>query len=160
MKGISFWKSPVHWLFMKAGQLPLPLTLKIKIACWGVKWMTYRNHFKDQLLGELQVVVVSVDKDWQTVYGKHTETLVRDIIYRWKRKKLPFVYPKVFNGTQCKDETAHPLARVDHNAIAQLNDTIFEFNRNMAERIEQRENHRKLKDSIVNHQFQEYNHDL
>lgn len=157
---LNFWKHPITWLFFKITQSNLPLMWRVQAAAWSMKWWQYKRHFKDQLLGELVVVVVSVDKDWEYVQGKYTQTRVRDIVYRWKRTKLPFTYFKYFRGTQCSDETAFPLNRLPHSDIAKVSDQIFEYNQDVKRINEQDANHQKLKDSIVDHKFQEYDHDL
>lgn len=156
----NFWKQPVNWVFFQIACSNLPLLWKAKAAVWNINWCQYKRHFKDQLLGKLVVVVVSVDKDWEVVHGIHTQTRVRDIVYRWKREKLPFIYPKSFRGTQCTDENAYPLGRLPHDIIAKVNDRVFECNQEIRASNERHEKHQKLKASIVNHQFQEYNHDL
>lgn len=127
---------------------------------WGVKWMTYQKHFKDQLLGKLIVVVISIEKDWETYQGKLSSTRVRNITYRWKRDKLPFCYSTIHRGTQCTDEAAHPLGLVPHQVVVDMNDRIAEFNANAVKSNEQHQHHQKLKASIVDHKFQEYHHDL
>lgn len=155
-----FWKSPVNWVLLQIAQSNLPLLWRVRAAQWGINWWQYKCHFKDQLLGELIVVIVSVDKDWEFIRGKYTQTRVRDIVYRWRRSKLPFTYFKSFHGTQCTDETAYPLGRIPHEVIAKVNDQIFECNQEIQASNEKHDKHQKLKTSIVNHQFQEYNHDL
>lgn len=154
-----FWKSPINWVLLQIAQSSLPLLWKVRVAQWGMNWWQYKRHFKDQLLGKLVVIVVSVDKDWEYVQGKHTNSRVRDITYRWKRENLPFAYRKSFQGTQCTDETAVPLGRIPHSVVAFVNDKVYECNQEIRAINEKHENHQKLKASIINHQFQEYDHD-
>jgi hypothetical protein len=156
----SFWNSPVNWLVALVMHSKLPVLWKAQVAVWNMKWWTYKRHFKDQFLGELVVITVSVDKDWEYIQGKHTQTRVRDIVYRWKRRNLPFAYRKKYSGTQCTDETAHPLGRIPHDIVATVNDKVFECNQEIRASNEKHEKHQKLKASIVNHQFQEYDHEV
>lgn len=156
----KFWRDPVNWVVSYIMRSSLPVLWKAQVATWNMKWWSYKRHFKDQLLGELVVVVVSVDKDWEYVQGKHTRTRVRDIVYRWRRTKLPFAYFKSFQGTQCTDETAHPLGRIPHDIVATVNDKVFECNQEIRASNERHDRQQQLKSSIIDHKFQEYNHDL
>jgi hypothetical protein len=155
----KFCKDPVNWFLFLIAQSSLPLLWKIRVAQWGMNWWSYKRHFKNQLLGELVVIVVSVDKDWEMVQGKYTQTRVRDITYRWKRSKLPFVYRKSFQGTQCTDESAHPLGRIPHSVVALVNDKVYECNLEIRASNKRHEHHQNLKASIIGHQYQEYDHD-
>lgn len=160
MKGISFFRSPIGWLICWVSKSNMPLLWKARVINWHLSWMTYRRHFKDQLLGALVVVTVNTLEDWTIVKGEFTESRVRRIKYRWKRAKIPFAYPKTRCGVQCTDEQAWPLGNVPFETVAWTNDRIFEYNRNVKASNEQHEAHQKLKASIVDHKFQEYNHDL
>lgn len=155
-----FKKDPLWWIFYNLIYPRLSLLNKAKTLNWKIQWKNYRRHFKDQLLGELVVVTVSVDKDWEFVHGEHTQTRVRDIVYRWKRAKLPFAYRKTYSGTQCTDEFALPLNRVPHQEVANLQDRIFRHNEWVLGVNAKRNYHRSLRESIVNHQFQEYDHEV
>lgn len=154
-----FWKNPINWVLFLIAQSNLPLLWKLRVAQWGMNWWQYKRHFKNELLGELVLVIVSVDKDWEFVRGEHTQTRVRDIVYRWRRSKLPFAYFRSFRGTQCTDETAHPLGRIPHDVVASFNDKVFECNQSIRASNERYDRQQQLKASIVNHQFQEYDHD-
>lgn len=160
MKLKLFWGKLVNAFFMRVAKSNLPLLWKIEILNLRMKWRIYKRHFKDQLLGKLTVITVSVDKDWEFVQGKHTCTRVRDITYRWRRANIPFAYPKVFRGTQCTDETAYPLGRIPHDVVAKVNDQVFECNQLIRASNEKHDRQQQLKASIVNHKFQEYDHDL
>lgn len=155
----KFWKSPVNWFASYIMRSNLPLLWKARVATWNMEWWSYKRHFKNQLLGELIVIVVSIDKDWEMVQGKYSQTRVRDVTYRWKRSKLPFVYRKSFQGTQCTDESAHPLGRIPHSAVASINDKVYEYNLDVRVSNKRHEHHQNLKASIIGHQYQEYDHD-
>lgn len=160
MKLKLLWKKLVNVFFMLIVKSSLPLLWKAKILNMRVNWWIYKRHFKDQLLGKLVVITVSVQKDWEYVRGEHTQTRVRDITYRWKRAKLPFVYPKTFRGTQCVDETAYPLGLVPHSVVASVNDQVFKCNQEIRASNERYDRQQELKASILNHQFQEYDHEV
>lgn len=160
MKGPVFKSNPLRWVYFYLIWMNLPLMWKAKTATWAMKWTQYKRHFKDQLFGEFEVVVLSVDKDWTPAISEHTETPVRDITFRYKRKKLPFAYRKVYQGTQCTDETAFPLGRCEPEKVASLQETIFLRNQKVEKINIERAHHTELKQSIVNHKFQEYDHDL
>lgn len=159
MNNKSFKGHLFRWLFFKVVWPHIPLLWKCDLAVYHIKWMKYKRHFKDNFFGPLKVIVVTVDKDWAVVKGRHTETLVRDITYRYKRERLPFAFRKKYVGTQCTDETAFPLNRLGHDKVANLNDTIHEHNVRVAAANERNANHKTMRESIVNHQFQEYNHE-
>ena len=132
---------------------------KVKITTSRLKWKQYKCHFKDNLFGSLIPVIISVDKDWVTYQGKYSKIKIRDITYRMKRSKLPFIYFKVYRGTQCNDKLARPFARKPHESIIKLNDTIGDLNVEIKASNEKYEEHQNLRANIVNHKFKEYDHD-
>ncbi|QZA70662.1 hypothetical protein AH04_187 [Erwinia phage AH04] len=156
---ISFWRNPTGWLIRWVTKSNMPLLWKADIIRWHMNWKTYRRHFKDQLLGTFVVVTVSTLEDWTIVKGKFTESRVRRIKYRWKRAKIPFAYPKIRCGVQCVDEQATPLGDIPFETLALVNDRMFEYRQRVEASNEKRANHQKLKASIIDHKFQEYNHD-
>jgi len=156
---ITFKKHPMRWVYTYVFWNNLPLLWKAKVAVWHIKLMSYRKHFKNELLGKKVIVVKSVDKDWQgydAVWGK---LLIRDISYRYKREKLPFAYPRVYLGSQCGDADAHPLLRAPHATIVEGSNKIHGLLSDMNANRQKRAEHQRLKESIVGHQFQEYDHD-
>lgn len=156
---IDFKKHPVRWVYFHLIWKNLPLMWKTKTAMWHMNSIALKRKYKIKLLGELIPVTVSVIRPWQYVQGKHTQTRVREINYRWKRKKLPFAYPKVYHGVQCTDETATPLKITDFNIVAKTADAVYKVNQFILKINEKVINHQQLKNSIVGHKFKEYDHD-
>lgn len=156
---IDFKKHPVRWVYVNLIWKNLPLMWKAKAAMWHMNSIALKRKYKIKLLGELIPVTVSVIRPWQYVRGVHTQTRVREINYRWKRKKLPFAYPKVLRGIQCTDETATPLKITDFNIVAKSADAIYNVNQYIHASNEKYYRQQKLKDDIINHKFKEYDHD-
>lgn len=104
-------------------------------------------------------MVITVDKDWEYHRGTHSQTRLRDITYRYKRDKLPFCYPKVYEGTQVRDESAIPLKRLAATVIVNANDTFAKINEQITIENNRAEAHRQTRESILNHTFKEYDHD-
>lgn len=156
---ITFKKHPFRWVYTYVFWNNLPLLWKAKVAVWHMKVMQYRKHFKNELLGKKVVVITSVDLDWQVYQTVWGELPIRDITYRYKREKLPFAYFTRHKGSQCTDETAHPVIRAPHPTIVDSSNKVYELMKGLNTKLQRAAEHQMLRESIVEHQFQEYDHD-
>jgi hypothetical protein len=151
----------LHWFLFKVIFPRLPLMWKIKFANLHMKWRVYNTQRWDKLLGKKVIQVVSVKQDWVTYNTGKCTVRIRDITYRWKRERLPFAYPGIWHGPQCNKEDAVPLHfSVTHETICKVNDTIADVNVTIARYNEKQDQHAKLKESIVGHEFKTYDHNL
>lgn len=109
------------WMFILKR---LPLLWQCSLMTNHLKFKTYKAETKDKLFGELKVCIISVDKDWEWYPTEYDSYRIRDVTYCLKRSRLPWSSTPISNGTQLRDETAHPLKRLPHPTVIATLDKV------------------------------------
>lgn len=151
---LRFVNNPFRWIWSYLIFSNLPLMWQCKIAVKHLNWMKYKRHFKDDFFGEKKVIIYEVLVDWCVYTGNEGKIYrLRDVVYSYKREKIPFHYGRKLRGTQITDEHAFPMKLQSHQFI-------IEVLENTARAFFQMHQRNLQRDAILNPKFKEYDHDL
>lgn len=133
------------WIFFNLFYPRLSVFQKAKVLQMALDFVVFKKNIKNKLFGKMEYVVIQVNKDWEFSYGEFTTTRVRTILFKEKREKIPFAYPKIYKGVQCTDETATPLKGGSYAIVNKIQDNIFIYN----EYAKNQNHHKELRKQIV-----------
>lgn len=111
------------------------LLFKVNIFRHRLDWWNKKKELKDKYLGEWELVVIEVLRDWEESRGLKKYIRSRDIKFYMRRRYCTFIKTKPRAGTQLTDETALPLGLMTHkeacafvNKIQNTFDNAHHFN--------------------------------
>jgi hypothetical protein len=93
---------------------------KVRVANTHLKFVSWKRKAKDKYLGKAEVIVIEVTDPWEQMTLSHYDKRFRGIIYRLKRRNLPWYSTRAVKGIQIEDEDNPPVPYQDPYELARV----------------------------------------